>query len=72
VLGDYSAATGVVVDADALAFYRMWYDFAEIGGYLELFRHRHEDTEDSAESWRNLRYFLQPAARWPEVFTAPA
>lgn len=68
VLSAYSAATGVAIDADALAFYRMWYDLFEIAGYLRLFRQRHDDTADTAESWQNLVEFLQPAARWPELF----
>ncbi len=68
VLAAYSAASGTRIDEDALAFYRMWYDLFEIAGYVELFRHPHDDTADAAESWRNLQYFLQPAARWPEVF----
>ena len=61
----YAAATGVVIDDDALALYRLWYDLAEIAGYVSLFRGSHGDTADTAEAWRNLRHFLQPAARWP-------
>ena len=61
----YTAATGVVIDDDALALYRLWYDLAEIAGYVSLFRGSHGDTADTAEAWRNLRHFLQPAARWP-------
>jgi spectinomycin phosphotransferase len=63
----YSAASGLPVDEEALAFYRMWYDLFEIAGYVQLFRQPHDDTADSAESWRNLQYFLRPAARWPEA-----
>jgi spectinomycin phosphotransferase len=70
VLAAYSAASGDAIDEHALAFYRMWYDLFEITGYLRLFRERHEDTADTAESWRNLVEFLQPAARWPDLFTA--
>jgi spectinomycin phosphotransferase len=66
----YSVASGADVDEDALAFYRMWYDLFEIGGYLRLFRREHHDTADAAESWRNLQDFLQPATRWPEEFAA--
>ena len=70
VLPAYSSASGVAIDQHALAFYRMWYDLFEIAGYLRLFRGRHGDTADTAESWQNLAEFLQPAARWPELFTA--
>jgi len=66
----YSGVSGAAVDEDALAFYRMWYDLFEIGGYLRLFRREHDDTADTAESWRNLRHFLQPAARWPAQLAA--
>jgi hypothetical protein len=75
VLGAYSAASGVAIDEDALAFYRMFYDLFEIAGYVQLFRDDHDDTADAAESWRNLQHFLQPVARWPGVFagkTQPA
>ena len=70
VLPAYSAASGVPIDEHALAFYRMWYDLFEIAGYLRLFRERHDDTADTAESWQNLVEFLQPAARWPGLLTA--
>ena len=62
----YTAATGVVIDDDALALYRLWYDLAEIAEYVSLFRGSHGDTADTAEAWRNLRHFLRPAERWPD------
>jgi hypothetical protein len=48
----------------------MWYDLFEIAGYISFFRAPHEATEDAAESWRNLRYFLRPADRWPDLIDA--
>ncbi len=69
--GAYSAATGVAIDSDALTLYRMWYDLAEIGAYISLFRGSHGETADTAESWRNLRHFLRPASRWPSLFVSP-
>jgi len=63
----YTQATGTAIDADALALFRMWYDLAEIGCYIDLFRGAHDDSEDAAESWKNLEEFLQPAARWPQL-----
>jgi spectinomycin phosphotransferase len=67
VLAAYTEATGTAIDSDALALFRMWYDLSEIAGYLDLFRADHDDTEDAAESWRNLEHFLRPAARWPDL-----
>jgi hypothetical protein len=66
----YAAATGVGIDSDALALYRMWYDLAEIAAYVSLFRERHGETADTAEAWRNLRHFLRPAGRWPSLFSS--
>jgi hypothetical protein len=65
LLARYSAATGRTLDQDALSFYRLWFDLAEIGEYLGLFHGPHEPTADSAESWNNLHNHLQPAQRWP-------
>jgi hypothetical protein len=64
LLDAYSASTGVTIDHDALVLYRMWYDLAEISGYIDFFRQAHADTADAAESWQNLRHFLRPADRW--------
>ena len=72
VLTAYAEATGTAIDSGALALFRMWYDLSEIAGYIELFRAGHDDTEDAAESWKNLQYFLRPAERWPQLrMTAP-
>ena len=67
VLAAYTGATGTAIDSGALALFRMWYDLAEIAEYIELFRAAHSDTEDSAESWKNLEHFLRPAERWPQL-----
>lgn len=69
VLDAYRAATGTAIDTDALALHRMWYDLAEISGYVGWFRSRHDDTADAAEGWQNLQYFLRPAQRWPDLLT---
>ncbi|HEV2373635.1 MAG TPA: phosphotransferase [Streptosporangiaceae bacterium] len=66
-LAAYSGATGTAIDSGALALFRMWYDLSEIAGYIELFRRAHDDTEDAAQSWKNLEHFLRPAERWPEL-----
>jgi len=71
LLDVYSAATGTAIDTDALALHRMWYDLAEISGYICWFRGRHDDTADAAEGWQNLQCFLQPAQRWPDLLRVP-
>lgn len=67
VLTAYTGATGTAIDPGALALFRMWYDLSEIAGYIDLFRGVHDDTEDAAESWKNLEYYLRPAERWPQL-----
>ena len=69
VLADYSALTGTAIDHDALRLYRLWYDLAEISGYITWFSGSHGDTADTAEAWRNLQYFLRPAERWPDLLS---
>jgi spectinomycin phosphotransferase/16S rRNA (guanine(1405)-N(7))-methyltransferase len=63
----YAAATGTEIDDGALSLYRLWYDLAEVGGYLSLFHSPHEDTADTRESWKELQHFLRPAERWPSL-----
>jgi hypothetical protein len=72
LLDAYSAATGTAIDTDALALHRMWYDLAEISGYVGWFRSSHDDTADTAEGWQNLQHFLRPAQRWPDLLARPA
>ena len=72
VLAAYAKATGTAIDFSALALFRMWYDLSEIAGYLDLFRAAHNDTEDTAESWKNLEYFLRPAQRHGRSYSLPA
>lgn len=67
ILDSYTSATGVDIDREALTLYRLWYDLAEIGGYLSLFHSPHGQTADTDESWRNLEHFLRPANRWPAL-----
>jgi spectinomycin phosphotransferase/16S rRNA (guanine(1405)-N(7))-methyltransferase len=65
--GYYAAATGTEIDDGALSLYRLWFDLAEVGGYLSLFQAPHEDTADTRESWKELQRFLRPAERWPSL-----
>lgn len=66
VLDAYSAATGVTIDEQALTLYRLRWDLDEIAIYTTLFATQHSETEDAAESWTSLNYYLQPGTRWPE------
>jgi spectinomycin phosphotransferase len=72
VLHRYAAATGTEIDGQALTLYRLWWDLAEIGGYLALFRFPHENTADTRESWTNLQHYLRPAERWPTLVRVPS
>jgi spectinomycin phosphotransferase len=72
LLDAYTAMTGTAIDTDALTLYRLRYDLAEISLYVRWFRGSHDDTADAAEGWRNLRHFLRPAQRWPDLLARPA
>ena len=67
LLPRYTAASGIQIDDQALTLYRLWWDLAEIAGYLTLFRSAHEHTADTRESWNNLKEYLRPAERWPTL-----
>ena len=67
LLDHYAATTGTEIDDAALSLYRLWFDLAEVGGYLGRFRAPHEDTADTRESWKELQHFLRPAERWPSL-----
>jgi hypothetical protein len=63
----YERMGGRAVDPQALMAYRLWWDLAEISGYVALLRAAHADDADVRESWRNLQHYLDPVARWPEL-----
>jgi hypothetical protein len=67
ILEAYHRATGVTTSLEALTFYRLSWDLAEIAGYLAGFREAHFDTTDSAEAWKNLVHYLDPENRWPAL-----
>jgi spectinomycin phosphotransferase len=67
ILDVYASTSGVVIDREALSLYRLWWDLAEISGYLSLFRGPHGETADTDESWRELKRYLRPADRWPAL-----
>ena len=63
VLDDYEEKTGETPDVKALMLYRLWWDLAEISGYLKLFRRPHRATEDTRLAWDSLVRYLEPS-RW--------
>jgi hypothetical protein len=68
IVARYEARTGRAADREALSCYRLWWDVAEIALYVARFHTPHDDDADSAQSWENLRFFLRPRTRWPELF----
>ncbi|WP_412538318.1 phosphotransferase [Longispora sp. K20-0274] len=58
VLAGYTRATGRPVDPSALALYRLWWDLADIAGYVAELRGPHRGTEDTAASWKYLSNHL--------------
>ena len=46
-------------EGDDLVLYRLWWDLAEIAGYIAEFRLPHQKTDDTRESWRNLQHFAR-------------
>jgi thiamine kinase-like enzyme len=67
ILDVYASTSGVEIDREALSLYRLWWDLAEISGYLSLFRGPHGETADTEESWQELKHYLRPADRWPAL-----
>jgi spectinomycin phosphotransferase/16S rRNA (guanine(1405)-N(7))-methyltransferase len=67
VIDRYEASTGTLVLQLSLDCYRLWWDLAEICGYVTLLRSPHDDTDDIRESWSNLQHYLDPATRWQRL-----
>jgi len=67
VVAAYQKATGTQVLPAMMDFYRLWWDLAEIAIYIAQFRAPHVDTRDTRESWKNLKFFLNPPHRWPSL-----
>jgi hypothetical protein len=58
VLDDYRQRTGNTPDVESLTLYRLWWDLAEISGYLSLFRSPHRETEDTRLAWDSFVGYL--------------
>lgn len=51
----------------ALELCALWWALAEVCGYVQLFRRPHDESADTAESWRNLCHYApggEGASRW--------
>ena len=59
----YELHTGVSLDRDALAVYRLWWDLCEVSLYTAECRRAHDDTADTQTAWRGLETYLDPT-RW--------
>jgi spectinomycin phosphotransferase len=66
VLAVYQRTAGPVTPRPAaLELFTLWWALADICEFVQLFRHLHDDSADTAESWRSLchkaeRVFAQP------------
>lgn len=55
VLAAYQRTAGPVTPRPAaLELFTLWWALADICEFVQLFRHPHEDSADTAESWRSL------------------
>jgi spectinomycin phosphotransferase len=61
VLAAYQRAAGPVAPRPAaFELFRLWWMLAQIGDYVQLFRHPHGDSADNADTWRNLYHRAYP------------
>jgi hypothetical protein len=59
---EYIAAAGhATVNQQVVQLYRRWWDLADIAIFVDLFRRRHERTEQTLASWENLSEVLSAA-----------
>jgi spectinomycin phosphotransferase len=63
VATEYTAATGVVLDADLVALYRLWFDLDKIAQYTAQFRGPHRLGLETSETWDIFTIFLDQARR---------
>jgi hypothetical protein len=55
---DYVAATGARLDADAIEYFRVRWDLADIAAFADLLRRPHRESEDTVRTLDNLRGYL--------------
>lgn len=64
-LAAYEEATGVPVDEDMLALYRLRWDLTDLAEFVTGFAGRHDGSADDVESWRLLRELVAGLASGP-------
>jgi spectinomycin phosphotransferase len=61
---EYVAVAGAAcLHQEAIELYLRWWDLAEIGIYIEGFRHPHQRTEDTIKSWESLAEYCRGSDR---------
>ena len=55
---EYTVVLPAELNADMIRLYRRWWELADIAVFIHLFRHPHEQSEQSAASWRILDHNL--------------
>lgn len=58
----YSRRSGHDVDDAAISLYRLWWALAEITGYVDALRSRHDDDANTREAWKSLEVYVAEAA----------
>ncbi|MBO4205393.1 phosphotransferase, partial [Micromonospora echinofusca] len=58
LLDRYTGATGRTVTVDGLALWPLWWELADIAGYVDDLRRPHGDTADTAAAWTYLSGYL--------------
>ncbi|BCJ31550.1 phosphotransferase [Actinocatenispora sera] len=55
---EYTRRTGRPVSAAALALYRLWWELADVAGYVTELCREHETTADTTAAWTYLNRYL--------------
>jgi hypothetical protein len=62
---DEAGAYGGAVNLDRLTMYGLWWDLAEIAGYIAELRGAHTKTEDTDMAFHWLDHFIRLGEHWP-------
>jgi len=69
-LDAYTAATGHPVDANALTFYRLTWELADLAAFIDLFRSPHRRTADTEVAYEALTQCATIRRRWNGVLSS--
>jgi spectinomycin phosphotransferase len=58
------AGAAADADAEAIDYFRLMWDLKDLAEWLDIFRRPHEDTDDTARSYRGLREVVASRDRW--------